>query len=277
MGQDLNDDFEIPTHGPELNILLINPNTNQSATELIRNHLLKVTPPYVRFICVTATSGNQTICNERSYAQAEHAAVEAYLHYIERDDALPLDGVLVGCFGDPGVFALRELIEERGNHYPVVGLAEASMRFAIKRGGGGFAIVTGGHPWRNILRRLAKSLDLHPWLTAIQTLDLNGTQLSQDRPAGVKLLTGACKALLDLQPTHSNLSVPTSGAASSSSPLLAPRPSKKPCNSIILGGGLLAGMSGDIDSSELGCHIIDCVTASIKYLYRKIASKESRN
>jgi hypothetical protein len=41
----------------------------------------------------------------------------------------PLLGVLIGCFGDPGLFALRE-----SSACPVTGLAEASFIEAARRG-----------------------------------------------------------------------------------------------------------------------------------------------
>ena len=63
-----------------------------------------------------------------------------------------VDGVLIGCFGDPGLFALREV-----SGCPVTGLAEASFIRAAALGP--FAIVTGGERWKPMLQRLASNQD----------------------------------------------------------------------------------------------------------------------
>ena len=82
-------------------------------------------------------------------AIAGHATLDAYAEH-----GADADAVLLACFGDPGLWALRE-----GSAAPVTGLAEAS--FLQARRHGGFAVVTGGAKWKPMLQRLALGLDLH--------------------------------------------------------------------------------------------------------------------
>jgi Asp/Glu/hydantoin racemase len=95
--------------------------------------------------------------------------------------------VLIGCFGDPGLFALRE-----SSACPVTGLAEASFTEASRHGG--FAIVTGGERWQPMLRRLAVSLGHGERLRHIETVAPTGAQLQADPEGALRHLAEACRA-----------------------------------------------------------------------------------
>ncbi len=82
-----------------------------------------------------------------SYTVGAHAAVAVYRQQVL--SGLRPDAVLVACFGDPGVEALRALAP-----VPIYGLAEASMRRVSQVGR--FAVVTGGAEWRPMLARLVR-------------------------------------------------------------------------------------------------------------------------
>jgi allantoin racemase len=55
-------------------------------------------------------------------AYEEYLATPPTLELIQRLEAQGMDGAIVGCFGDPGVDAARELVR-----MPVVGPGEAAM------------------------------------------------------------------------------------------------------------------------------------------------------
>ena len=147
-------------------VLLINANTTQGVSELIERHARAAVGGEVEWKAVTAAFGAAYISSEAAYAVAGHAALDC----LERE-AAGCDAVYLACFGDPGLFALREAAR-----VPVVGMAEASMREAAKRGR--FSIVTGGPAWQPILRRLALSLDLSNELVKVRALPLPGPELA---------------------------------------------------------------------------------------------------
>jgi Asp/Glu/hydantoin racemase len=93
--------------------------------------------------------------------------------------------VLIGCFGDPGLFALRE-----SSACPVTGLAEASFIEAAALGP--FAIVTGGQRWRVMLERLAQSLGYGDQLRHIETVAPSGAELLADPEMALRCLGQAC-------------------------------------------------------------------------------------
>ena len=145
---------------------MINANTTQGVTELIERHARAAVNGAVEFKAVTAAFGAAYISNEAAYAVGGHAALDC----LERE-AAGCDAVYLACFGDPGLFALREAAS-----VPVIGMAEASMREAAKRGR--FSIVTGGPAWNPILRRLALALDVSNELLSVRALPLPGPELA---------------------------------------------------------------------------------------------------
>ncbi len=174
-------------------ILLLNPNTSTSVTALLQRHadacLREAEPgataavPGLRFEAATARLGAPYIACEASYAVAGHAALDAWAEAALRG---PLAAVLIACFGDPGLHALRER-----SAAPVTGLAEAAFQQAAAHGR--FAIVTGGERWKPMLERLAWGLGFGPQLAGIHTVAPSGAELARD-PVGAQALLGqACQ------------------------------------------------------------------------------------
>ena len=99
--------------------------------------------------------------------------------------------MLLACFGDPGLFALREV-----SKLPVIGLAEASMQAAVERGGR-FGIVTGGARWKPMLERFAAMLGFSDRLAGVRTVSLTGGQIAANRDGAIEMLAKACAAAAD--------------------------------------------------------------------------------
>jgi len=122
----------MPTAEP-MRLLLINPNTTEAMTQRIAAHARRFAPEGVEIETRTAAFGHPVIASRASYAIAAHAALAAY--------TAGFDAVILACFGDPGLEALREAATE-----PVYGLAEAAFREADALGAP-FGILTLGRPW----------------------------------------------------------------------------------------------------------------------------------
>jgi len=163
-------------------VLAINANTSSSITDLVAKHLRASLSPDVALRAVTGRFGAAYISTEISHAIAAHAALDAYAQHAQGCDA-----VLVACFGEPGLFALREI-----SPVPVVGMAEASMRLASKQGR--FSIVTGGKRWTVMLERLAHSLGLGEGLARVRSIALTGAQIAADPDAALDTLAQECRA-----------------------------------------------------------------------------------
>ena len=163
-------------------ILAINPNTTAAITDLVARHLRGAAAPDIEWRPVTGRFGARYISAEAGYAVAGHAAIEAYA-----DNAQGIDAVLLACFGDPGLFALREIAS-----VPVVGLAEASMTEAVRQVKR-FSIVTGGRRWAPMLYRLAAALGFSEALANVRTIALTGVQIAADPDAAIEFLAAECR------------------------------------------------------------------------------------
>lgn len=168
-------------------LLIINPNTSRSVSDLLQNHAQRAAGPDVRVRTVTARFGAPYIACEASYAVAGHALLDTWAAALADDDQPAPDAVLIGCFGDPGLLALRD-----SSAVTVTGLAEAA--FVEAAAYGRFAIVTGGERWQPILARLAQMLGYADQLAGIHTVTPTGAQLAADPVAAQALLAAACQA-----------------------------------------------------------------------------------
>jgi allantoin racemase len=210
------------------NILIINPNTTTKVTALLQQHGQAIAGVDTRLRVVTARFGAPYISCEASYAIAGHATLDAWAQALASDEAPP-DAILIGCFGDPGLFALRE-----ASSVPVTGLAEAALTEAARQGR--FAIVTGGERWKPMLQRLAHSLGFADTLGGILTVAPTGAQLAQDPVAAHALLATACQQ-----------------AAKEFN-----------AKAIVLGGAGLAGLAAHIQPL-VNVPVIDSVSAGVRH------------
>jgi allantoin racemase len=195
-------------------VLVLNPNTREALTGQLVQQVQTLwdaagagdatapSPPPVHGL--TAPHGADYIASEATYVVAARAALDAwYLHEAHQAPSgapphaaqgRPL-ALLVACFGDPGVWALREV-----TGLPVTGLAEAAMREAQALGP--FGIVTGGQAWGAMLMRLARGLQCAgpQGLVAVQTVEASGGEMAAQPEAAWDALAQACVELLQAHP-----------------------------------------------------------------------------
>jgi allantoin racemase len=164
-------------------ILVINPNTSPSVTDIVGAATRAVVGDRAEVVAVTGRFGARYISTRVAAAIAGHAALEALAAHVEGCDA-----VYLACFGDPGLAALKEV-----SPVPVVGMAEASCEAACRRGAR-FAIVTGGALWGPMLREFVAGLGLAKQLAGVRTVAPTGDEIARDPDAALALLAAACTA-----------------------------------------------------------------------------------
>lgn len=208
-----------------MKILLINPNTTQSITDLVLTEARKLAPADIELKAVTARFGGRYIASRTTYAIAAHAALDAYAEHGTGGDA---DVIVLACFGDPALAALKEIAPQ-----PVTGMAEAACLSAAAHDGR-FAIVTGGERWGPMLTEFVASIGLADKLAGVKTVAPSGAEIARDPDRALTLLADACQAC-----------VTELGAST-----------------IILGGAGLAGIAPRI-ASRVSVPLIDGLAAAI--------------
>ena len=164
-------------------ILLINPNTTQSITDLVLRTAKTFASKGTTLRAVSGAFGPRYIASRVGYAIAGHAAVDALANDTGRKDA-----VVLACFGDPGLAALKEI-----SPVPVVGMADASILQACALGGR-FSIVTGGERWQSMLEDFVASMGLSSRLASVRTVAPTGADIARNPKAAMALLAKGCQA-----------------------------------------------------------------------------------
>ncbi len=209
-------------------LLVINPNTSVAVSALLHGNAQRIAGAGTRVQTVTARFGAPYISCEASYAVAGHAALDIWAASTAPGQP-EFDSVLLACFGDPGLMALRE-----SSAAPVTGLAEAA--FLAAAGIGRFAIVTGGSRWKPMLERLARNLGFGAQLAGIHTVLETGAELARDPLAARSILQAACQCAAE----------------------------RFDAQCIILGGAGLAGMAQGVQPA-VSVPVIDSVEAGVRH------------
>jgi Asp/Glu/hydantoin racemase len=166
-----------------MKLLLLNANASQSITDLVVAAARPLASPATELIGVTGRFGPRYIGTRAAYAIASHAALDAYAAY-----GRGVDAVVLACFGDPGLGALREVAP-----VPVIGMAEAGCRAAAD-GGRRFAVVTGGERWIPMLTEYVATLGLSSQLAGVHAVAPTGADIAADPEGSIALLADGCRA-----------------------------------------------------------------------------------
>lgn len=204
-------------------LLVLNPNTSPEVSQLLERHAAPVVQAAGLALAVaTARFGPRYITGEAGAVVAAHAGLDAYAaHALVHGRPA---AVLLACFGDPGLFALRAVAG-----VPVLGLAEAAMQAAARHGP--FVIVTGGPAWVPMLHRLATVLPLPAPLLGVEAVARSGGELAADPATAAELLHAAAQRALSRWPA---------------------------ARAVLLGGAGLAGLAAPL-SARLPCPVLDNV------------------
>ena len=103
-----------------MRVLVINPNTTQAMTDEIGHAARSVAAPTTEIDCTSPDGGPRSI---EGFADETIAAYHT-LETVARTQG-EYDGYVIACFGDPGLYACREMSD-----VPVIGIAEAAMHTA---------------------------------------------------------------------------------------------------------------------------------------------------
>lgn len=202
-------------------VLLINPNTNRAMTQQMAKAAARWLPEGVALQALTADFGFPVIATRVSFAIAAHAALDTYARSPDVHDA-----VVIGCFGDPGLEALREIASG-----PVFALAESSILAADARGEP-FAILTLGEAWVDMLTERVKLAAVKAPFIGVFAGPGTGLDAEHRDMAVARRLEGLAQEAI------------SAGA-----------------RTLILGGGALAGMASRLNVDAV---LIDCMEATMR-------------
>lgn len=207
-----------------MKILLLNPNTRPDMTDLMLAVGQQAVSPGTSLIPLTAPRGVPYI-STRAEAQIGGAVALEMLaeHHQE------VDAAIIAAFGDPGIFAARELFD-----IPVIGMAEAAMLTACMTGRR-FGLVT-----------FARALG--PWYE--ECVRAHGLW---ERCAGIRMLDGPFREIAEVGAEKEDLLVELAMRAVE----------EDEADVLILAGAPLSGLAERV-AARIPVPVIDQVVAAVK-------------
>ncbi len=156
--------------------LVINPNTSQAMTAEIERTAQRVFQPPWSSLVVAAPAGPESLESWSDYALASVTVLPLLTQHAD------VDGVVLACFGDPGLYPLKEAFEK-----PVVGIAEASMALALMVGNR-FGILAGMRRAVELIDSMVRTYGLEGRYAGTESLDMRVLDFDKDRTATLAVL-----------------------------------------------------------------------------------------
>jgi allantoin racemase len=170
-----------------MRIMVINPNTTARMTEKIAHAARAAAGSGTEIVAVNPAGGPASI--EGHYDEA--ISVLGLLEEIRRGEREGVDGYVVACFGDPGLFAAREVAKG-----PVLGIAEAAMH-AASFVATGFTIVTTLERTRVLAERLVALYGMSAFCRNVRATDLPVLDLEGRSPTARRVVEGECRRAIE--------------------------------------------------------------------------------
>jgi allantoin racemase len=219
-----------------MRIKLINPNTTQRMTDAMGRCAREVAAPGTEVIAVNPTMGPPSI--EGYYDEA--LATPGLLAEVAAGERDGCDGYVIACFGDPGLYAARELA--RG---PVIGIAEAAMHAASVLAPG-FSVVTTLARTCGMAWHLAERYGMKRFCRNVRATDVAVLDLDKPGSAARRIILDECRRAL----------------------------AEDGSDAIVLGCAGMAELCREIEDA-LGAPVIEGVTAAVKWTEALVALRLS--
>ncbi|AHI63447.1 aspartate/glutamate racemase family protein [Burkholderia thailandensis] len=217
-----------------MKIKLINPNTTQRMTDAMGRCAREVAAAGTAIVAVSPAMGPPSI--EGHYDEA--LATPGLLAEVAAGERDGFDGYVIACFGDPGLYAARELA--RG---PVIGIAEAAMHAASVLAPG-FSVVTTLARTCGMAWHLAERYGMKRFCRNVRATDVAVLDLDRPGSAARRVIVDECRRALD-----------EDGA-----------------DAIVLGCAGMAEFAHEIEAA-IGAPVVEGVTAAVKWAEALIALK----
>jgi len=163
--------------------LVINPNTSPAMTAGIQTTAERVFQPPWTCVVVHAPAGPESLESWRDYHLASVCVLPLLREHAD------VDGIVLACFGDPGLYLLKEVAP-----VPVVGIAEASMSLALLLGGR-FGILAGMRRAVELMDSMVRTYGLEARYAGTHPLDMRVLDFEEHRDETLDALEQAGRAL----------------------------------------------------------------------------------
>jgi allantoin racemase len=157
-------------------VLIINPNTSESMSKDIESTSIRVFQPPWNCIVSRPTAGPESLESWSDYNVASVAVLPLLEEYSD------VNGILLACFGDPGLYALKEICD-----VPVVGIAEASISLSLLLGAK-FGILAGMPRAVELMDSMVRTYGLEARYAGTQSMEMRVLDFEKDPRSTLRIL-----------------------------------------------------------------------------------------
>lgn len=158
--------------------LVVNPNTSDEMTQSIEETVRAYLGPNNQADVIRAEIGPRSLESFYEYSLAAVGVIRT-LRKINMDK---YDGLLLACFGDPGLYGLKETLA-----IPVIGIAEASISLSLLLGSS-FAILCASDKAVPMMKNMVQQYGMNDRCAGILPLGLPVLDLEKDKENTAKIL-----------------------------------------------------------------------------------------
>ncbi|MDD2281965.1 MAG: aspartate/glutamate racemase family protein [Eubacteriales bacterium] len=145
-------------------ILLINPNSSEKMTSDIQDTVSRLNISDIAVTVVKMPDAPEVLESFVDYTVAGTEVIK-YLNQLQATGK-QYDGVLLACFGDPCLYALKEICQ-----VPVIGIAECAMSIALLLGFK-FSILASSTKAKPMMEATVKAYGLEARMASVETFNL---------------------------------------------------------------------------------------------------------
>lgn len=150
--------------------LVLNPNTSPGMTSEIEETATRVFQDPWAYEVQMAPAGPESLESWTDYHLASVCVLPLVEEYQQK-----VDGIVLACFGDPGLYLLKEYC-----NVPVIGIAEASMALAILLGAK-FGILAGMRRAVDLMDSMVRTYGLESRYAGTESLEMRVLDFEKER------------------------------------------------------------------------------------------------
>ena len=169
-----------------MRILVVNPNSDSGMTQNIDLMAKSMASSNTEIVTISPPMAPASIESHAEDAIATYRMIEAVLSYKE-----PFDGLVIACYYDPGIEALREILD-----VPVVGIAEASSHMASIIAPK-FSVITVLRRGVQHVEQVVGRIGLQAKCASVRGVDLGVLDLEEDAGRSIEMIGEAALAAIE--------------------------------------------------------------------------------
>lgn len=154
-------------------ILLVNPNSSEKMTADIQKTVEDLLLPGYTVTVINTPGAPEVLESFTDYTVAGTEVIRTLSEL--KNSGKHYDGVLLACFGDPSLYAIKEVCD-----VPVIGIAECAMSMALLLGFK-FSILAASSKAKPMMESAVKQYGLEGRMASVETFNLNIENFVNDK------------------------------------------------------------------------------------------------